>query len=84
MKLKVAERVASEKLREEVERDHEMALLMNAEFDRKEEEERIAAERAKQERLAKEAKELADLAKLESLRKPKRRQSEKQQSVRKN
>lgn len=55
-----AARLAAEKLREEVERDHEMALLMNAEFDRKAEEERIAAERAEQERLAKEAKERAE------------------------
>ena len=55
-----AERVAAEKLREEVERDHEMALLMNAEFDRKAEEERIAEERAEQERLAKEAQERAE------------------------
>ena len=55
-----AARLAAEKLREEVERDHEMALLMNADFDRKAEEERIAAERAEQERLAKEAKERAE------------------------
>ena len=53
-------RLAAEKLREEVERDHEMALLMNADFDRKVEEERIAAERAEQERLAKEAQERAE------------------------
>lgn len=55
-----AARLAAEKLREEVERDHEMALLMNAEFDRKAEEERISAERAEQERLAKEAQERAE------------------------
>lgn len=55
-----AARLAAEKLREEVGRDHEMALLMNAEFDRKAEEERIAAERAEQERLAKEAQERAE------------------------
>ena len=53
-------RIAAEKLREEVERDHEFALLMNAEFDRKAEEERIAAEQAEKERLAKEAQERAE------------------------
>ena len=55
-----AARLAAEKLREEVERDHELALLMNAEFDRKVEEERIAAEQAEKERLAKEAQERAE------------------------
>lgn len=55
-----AARIAAEKLREEVERDHEMALLMNADFDRKAEEERIALEQAEKERLAKEAQERAE------------------------
>jgi hypothetical protein len=54
-----AERIAAEKLREEVERDHEMALLMNAEFDRQAEEARKAE--AEAERLRLEAEEKARL-----------------------
>lgn len=55
IKAEEAARIEAEKLREEIERDHEMALLMDAEFNRKSEEERKAAEEA--ERIRKEQKE---------------------------
>lgn len=72
-------RIAAEKLREEVERDHEMALLMNAEFDRQlaermAEEARIEKERQAQiekERLEREEqlkREAAEAARLEAER----------------
>lgn len=51
-----AARIAAEKLREEVERDHEMALLMNAEFDRQAEEAAKAAAEAERLRLEAEEK----------------------------
>lgn len=53
-----AERIAKEELAKQVELDHELGLLLNAEFDRKREEERIAEverQRLHDEAIAKEA-----------------------------
>ena len=54
------------KLAEQVERDHELALLLNAEFDRNKEQERLAAEQAQRERDERIAKEAAERAKAEA------------------
>jgi colicin import membrane protein len=66
------------KLREEIERCHELALFINAEFDRKREEDRKAAEQARIEherRIAEEAAERARLA-AEAKAKAEREESE--------
>lgn len=47
---------AAKKIQQEIARDHEFALMMNAEFDRKAEEERKAAEEAEQKRIEAERK----------------------------
>ncbi|AUR89773.1 coil containing protein [Vibrio phage 1.132.O._10N.222.49.F8] len=57
IKAEEAARIEAEKLREEIERDHEFALLMNTEFDRQKEEARKAAEEAERMRIEAEEKE---------------------------
>lgn len=72
-----AERKAAEaaaKLAEQVERDHELALLMNAEFDRNREQERLAAEQAQREREERIAREAAERARLDAEAKAKAEQ----------
>lgn len=64
-----AERLAAEaasKLAEQVERDHELGLLLNAEFDRNREQARLAAEQAQRERDERIAREAAEKAKAEA------------------
>lgn len=64
-----AEKKAAEeaiKLREEIERCHELALLMNAEYDRKKEDERKAAEAARIEHERKIAEAAAEAARLQA------------------
>lgn len=72
-----AERKGAEeaaKLAEQVERDHELALLMNAEFDRNREQERLAAEQAKRDHEERIAREAAERARLEAEAKAKAEQ----------
>lgn len=57
IKAEEAARIEAERIREEIERDHEMALLMDAEFNRKAEESRKAAEEAERIRKEQEEKE---------------------------
>lgn len=66
---KAAEEAA--KLAEQIERDHELALLMNAEFDRKREEEARQAEEARKAREAEIARQAAEQARIESEKKAK-------------
>lgn len=93
-----AARIEAEKIAAEIERDHEMALLMDAEFNRKAEEARKAAEEAEKKRLEEEEKariareeelkrKAAEQARLEAERKAKeeadRLQREKEEAERK-
>ncbi len=66
---KAAEEAA--KLAEQIERDHELALLMNAEFDRKREEEVRQAEEARKAREAEIACQAAEQARIEAENKAK-------------
>ena len=66
---KAAEEAA--KLAEQIERDHELALLMNAEFDRKREEEARQAEDARKAREAEIARQAAEQARIEEQNKAK-------------
>lgn len=66
---KAAEEAA--KLAEQIERDHELALLMNAEFDRKREEEVRKAEEARKAREAEIARQAAEQARIDAENKAK-------------
>ena len=69
-----AEKKAAEeavKLAEQIERDHELALLMNAEFDRKREEEARQAEEARKAREDEIARQAAEQARIEAENKAK-------------
>lgn len=70
------------KLREEIERCHELALFMNAEFDREQEEKRKAAEQARIERERRIAEEAAERAKIEAEAKAKAEREEMERKAR--
>jgi colicin import membrane protein len=59
-------RAEAERLQREVENAHELAILLNAEFDRKKEDERKAAEQREKERLELIASQAAEKARLEA------------------
>lgn len=70
------------KLREEIERCHELALFMNAEFDREQEEKRKAAELARIEHERRIAEEAAERARIEAEAKAKAEREEMERKAR--
>lgn len=69
IKQEEAARIAAEALAKQVEADHEIALLMDREFDRQREEDRIKAEQEQREREEKLKREAAEAARLEAEKK---------------